>query len=398
MEPVGAVLLCTRLFRQGLVWVKTVVTDDDSTTRAALHHSLQDKLEVGIIKNKKLDWPRINNRLAPDNGKLPLDVPVPVHFLADPSHRKKCYDKNLYKMAKDTKIKGFTKNDAQNLKENFGYAQSQHIDDDDATFFKRFEASIEHVYNKHDNCDSHWCKYHNNQLLTETEGKKKFKDVRFPSYKTIRAEHNKLTTKEKLAQIHHRFNSQKNESMNRSVAKFAPKNITYSKTMALKGRVAFVVAVEAIGYEKTVERLFNLLQMEFPYSIRLTWKELDKRKQFKKSYDRLPQIKKRRTRMARETMKKQRLEENQSKKEGYNYESGIGLFDDDYCQDGVQQETNILTGGAVDEVVNNEKKVQRCICGSDTHKRSNSRLCIRNKKNKSTEQSVQNDTVVGDER
>ena len=60
MEPWGAVVLTTCLYRKGSLYVHTVITDDDSTTRAALHHSLQDKVEKGMLS--VLDWPRIVNK------------------------------------------------------------------------------------------------------------------------------------------------------------------------------------------------------------------------------------------------------------------------------------------------------------------------------------------------
>ena len=60
MEPWGAVVLTTRLYRKGSLYVHTVITDDDSTTRAALHHSLQDKVEKGMLS--MLDWPRVVNK------------------------------------------------------------------------------------------------------------------------------------------------------------------------------------------------------------------------------------------------------------------------------------------------------------------------------------------------
>lgn len=391
MEPIGAVLLVTRLFREGSVWVHTVITDDDSTTRAALHHSLNDLMEKKLMT--KLEWPKNNGAYKLDNGKLPLDVPEPKMFLADPSHRKKVYSGYMYKIATDTKIKGFSKNDAKNLKDNFGYAQSQHVDDDVPTFSKRFVAAIEHVFNKHDNCDSSWCEYHNNQHLTETKGKERYKDVSFPCYKHVREVHDKLTTYEKLSQVHHSFNTQKNESLNRSVAKQAPKTITFCKTNSLKGRVAFVVCVASIGYEATVERFCSILQIAFPESIRQTWKELDYRKNFKRKYDNTPLVKRRRTRVSRESMKQQRLEENTSKKAGYYYQSGIALADVDQELQQSKLDNDKRQVGVFDEKVSAAKELKPCVCGAITHRRTTSHKCrIWQEKNQSLTQCVQTST------
>ena len=307
----------------------------------------------------------------PDNGKLPLDVPEPQLFLADPSHRKKVYGKYVYKIAKDTKVKGFTINDAKNLKDNFGYAQSQHTADEMPTFQTRFVAAIEHIFNKHDNCDSAWCKYHNNHQLTESEGKKKYKDVSYSCYPILRDIHDKLTSVEKLKQIHHQYNTQKNESMNRAIAKQAPKNVTFCKSLSLKGRVSFVVSVSAIGYEATVERLCTKLNIDFPESIRSAWRDVDKRKIYKRNYDKRKKVKRRRTRTAKENMKKQRLEENSSKKEGYYYGAGVALLDDI-----VNDDTHMVPVLKKQRTKSDPKNGNLlCVCGASDHRRQSSHKC-----------------------
>ena len=64
MESEVALRLAIGIYRKwgGMVYIKFIVSDDDSTMRAYLQH-------------------RCNN----DKGKLPDDIPEPT-FLADPSH------------------------------------------------------------------------------------------------------------------------------------------------------------------------------------------------------------------------------------------------------------------------------------------------------------------------
>lgn len=369
MEPWGAVALVTTLFRTSCAWAATIITDDDSTTRAALHHCFADKLEKGIWKSKQECWPKVNNKYSNDTGKLPLDVPEPLHFLADPSHRKKVYGKSMYKIAIDTTIKGFSKNDAKNLKSNFGYAQAQYRGEEMHKFQERFTAAIDHTFNKHDLCDSKWCKFKNNQKKIDEFGAIKYKDVSYDCYAIVKEAHDKLTTKEKLLQIHHPYNTQQNESLNRAVAKQAPKNITYCKSMSLKGRVAFVVAVSGIGYECTIERVCEKLNIELPTSIAKAWKDFDKKKNYKRTYDNKPIVKRKRTEAIIKAMKKQRLEENNSKKKGYNYGAGIALLPD-IVHGGNKNDNSI-------KVVSDEKKSIKkdCICGSNTHQRTTSKKC-----------------------
>lgn len=241
------------------------------------------------------------------------------------------------------------------------------------TFQKRFVAAVEHIFNVHDNCDSSWCKYHNNKQLTEKDGKGKYKDVSYKCYKLIRETHDKLTTIERLKEVHHSFNTQKNESLNRAIAKQAPKNITYSKSISLKARVAFVVSVTSIGYEATVERLCEKLQIDYPTSIRQSWKNLDKRKGYKRIYDNKTTVKRRRTRVAKENMKKLRLEENTAKKKGLDYCSGMAIDIDENNNN----EAHILNNDNATANAEVDAKVdKKCICGSNTHRRVSSHKCI----------------------
>ena len=55
-------------------------------------------------------------------------------------------------------------------------------------------------------------------------------------------------TKERMMELHHNHDTQKNEAMNQSVSSYAPKTKTYSKTNSLDARVALAAAIEVTGY------------------------------------------------------------------------------------------------------------------------------------------------------
>eukprot|EP00957_Ditylum_brightwellii_P132078 10070128-Ditylum_brightwellii.AAC.1 len=53
--------------------------------------------------------------------------------------------------------------------------------------------------------------------------------------------------REILEQSRHPFDTQKNECMNRAIAKFVPKTRTFSRTMSLQNRVSIAVGVQNNG-------------------------------------------------------------------------------------------------------------------------------------------------------
>jgi hypothetical protein len=86
-------------------YIRQIVTDDDSTTRANLRHSIKAVLndqfgEGGWTKGEH--WPRVDHddpksKFVADNGLMPLWVPAVLLYLCDISHRVKvigsmCYD------------------------------------------------------------------------------------------------------------------------------------------------------------------------------------------------------------------------------------------------------------------------------------------------------------------
>ena len=54
-------------------------------------------------------------------------------------------------------------------------------------------------------------------------------------------------TRERLKELHHRFKTHKNGSMNQSVYNYAPKSKTYSKTNSLEARVSPAATIQIMG-------------------------------------------------------------------------------------------------------------------------------------------------------
>ena len=97
---------------------------------------------------------------------------------------------------------------------------------------------------------------HKKGKLTERERRRedpnyymcKFHD--FMDYKRMKEEYEKYVTDDALAQCLHTYDTQKNESMNLVVAKYAPKNRTYAKSISLQTRVHVAVGVSIVRKQK----------------------------------------------------------------------------------------------------------------------------------------------------
>ena len=65
-----------------------------------------------------------------------------------------------------------------------------------------------------------------------------------------------------LAQCVHEYDTQKNEGMNTCVAKYAPKNKTYCKSISLETRVKVAAGIYTVGYHFFWSEVVKELQMD----------------------------------------------------------------------------------------------------------------------------------------
>jgi hypothetical protein len=116
------------------------------------------------------------------------------------------------------------------------------------------------LFNDHTYCSDEWCpvliakrKQH------EYKGVYRSKVKHAREYEQIKSALAPYLTDEKLNEIHHTFDSQKNESFNKSASKYAPKGHTYSMTMALTARISIAASVGNVGaheyWSRVLERL-----------------------------------------------------------------------------------------------------------------------------------------------
>ena len=143
MEPISTCEIATRIFRKNVdgishkIYIDKLLTDDDSTTRSNMK-------TVG--KRKK------------DKGRLPPDVPPPSEYYTDPSHRVRVYGKPHFQLVGKY---GMKPGHAERFKKYFTFAVHQYRHEPLAQFRNHVKASVEHVFNNHEYCDTSWCRYTN---------------------------------------------------------------------------------------------------------------------------------------------------------------------------------------------------------------------------------------------
>ena len=118
-----------------------------------------------------------------------------------------------------------------------------------ASFQKGGNAVIHHHFNDHEYCTGDWCQ-HKTKSAEELVGLGKYRS---------KVEHADLwgqcqnalarfLADEKIADMFHDLPSQKNESFNRVIMRFAPKEICHGKSMSLTYRINVAIGINSIGH------------------------------------------------------------------------------------------------------------------------------------------------------
>jgi hypothetical protein len=170
----------------------------------------------------------------------------------------------------------------------------------------------------------------------------------------------------KLRQLLHEFTSQKNEALNSSIAKLAPKDLTLSKTPTLGYRVAIVVGVDSIGWLEFCRRVFKEIDQSISLTPSLTefLKVRQKRKEYFAARQASKAVKQRRRQMVCDKIGTQRNDEAKATKKHLTYSPGMGLD--------LDEDNNKKKRKQTDE----EQAKKICgSCGLPGHSRMTSKLC-----------------------
>jgi hypothetical protein len=330
MEPLAAIQLLKYIFYNSNSYVRIMVMDDDSSTVANCKHSYTEKIEKGLMTAN--EWPKTEKgNKRKDAGLLPIEIPEP-ESLADPTHRAKCVAAKIFGLQKKHGTRGtaVTGVDAHRIKLYWVHWQKQSRNKQFHEFKHNSNAVIEHLFNDHTYCSDDWCPVKKAQARQEEyKGEYRSKVEHAREYQQIRNAIGPYLTDEKLKEIHHPFDSQKNESFNKSVSKYAPKGRTYSMTMALTARICIAAGVANVGAYKYWTEVMDGLGIAKGDHTEAFLLDKTRRVRYKHEYQCSIPVKRKRTEMKskkwRDIMKKQGNEE----KAGLNYQTGVRNGDDE---------------------------------------------------------------------
>jgi hypothetical protein len=166
------------------------------------------------------------------------------------------------------------------------------------------------------------------------------------------------------------MSSQKNEAMNRSIMRYAPKEKTYCRTMALTSRINIAIGVDSVGHALFYQRLFKRMGFkctEFTFS---GLRRMFRKKEYGRMYSGLKKTKLQRRLKARTKMSEGVSKMELDVEEGRAYSSGIGVEGDIEEDTDGQPRANKRAKKAKDN-----NTLTGCRCGSLEHQRVSSKKC-----------------------
>ena len=133
-------------------------------------------------------------------------------------------------------------------------------------------------------------------------------------YNEMKTISRQLTTDDKIRECMHPYDSQINEAMDVSVAKYARKDRTYCTTMSLTNRVMIAMGVNNLGYYRYWNRVFESLKIDMSPALKHHLQQKDKTEEKKRKYDAQPKRKKKRARHQYEKMQNELKKQIEDKK------------------------------------------------------------------------------------
>jgi len=245
-------------------FIDVIIIDSISSTWANLQQNLNQKLELLNAQRIESGLPPFDEKSCPfwpktkqgkpkkDYGKLSTDELPPRVNLADPNHCTKVLGKHLYPLTTQRKDSGkkILKPMAERLKLHFGKALHQNRHGEQMQLTKGLWATLEHEFGNHEHCNIRWCRFlkaKDPESRVSVTNRWMNKEDDGVLYATLHSIYTNFLTPHRIEQMHHDFDTQKNEAMNTKIARLCPKTTTLSRTMIRSDRVAWVVIEDSIG-------------------------------------------------------------------------------------------------------------------------------------------------------
>jgi hypothetical protein len=261
MESHGALYSCVNLHENHNVIYEIIVMDDDSSTENILKWNFADALEAELISEIPLT---AGGNKKTDKGQLPLTHP-PIKRLADINHRNRCMAGKVYNLARLPKKKSMCSTaDAERLKRNMNSALHEFKSHDFPTFKRMIWAVLNHHFNIHDTCGD-WCRSRRHAGNAKELAKLHYrcKDKNAELYTQLLAIWEVYCTDECLKEVHHKWHTNKCESMHQFITKFVRKCYHLCRSIVGKARMYLAVGLDSVGYEEYYRSILYLLEFEY---------------------------------------------------------------------------------------------------------------------------------------
>ena len=186
---------------------------------------------------------------------------------------------------------------------------------------------LEHFFDNHRLCDKKWCEYKTSTPESEAKKKGKFKSkvldaVLYTKLAPIVAKH---THPNLLKQLQHPWNSQKNEALNYSISKVAPKDTNFGTSKNLQWRAALIVGVGTLGWAEYVDKCFGEMGVRMVDRTREMLVKKDKKKTYWRGYHKRNDKKTRRKERVNAKIKEAQDQDRLSQSQSLSYEPGMAI-------------------------------------------------------------------------
>jgi len=144
-------------------------------------------------------------------------------------------------------------------------------------------------------------------------------------YKECKMAIEKYITPGMLAMLQHNFSTQKNESLNHSVATLAPKGKDYSKSSSLKTRVMLVAGAQIVGHYTLWKRIFTRFQIVMDDNLARHLQKKDANKEERQIVQKMKEYKVSRSTNRYAKFAEAHRSQLEDTKTGAQYESGVAV-------------------------------------------------------------------------
>ena len=186
---------------------------------------------------------------------------------------------------------------------------------------------IHHHFGDHSQCSLEWCPFlrlaHDPSKQKELKYRCKIKDK--PLYEQLLGIDGLFTTDKMLEEIYHTHDTNKNESLNKFITKFLPKDSYLCGSIASKSRVHVAVGIDSIGYEDYYSLLHYCLGISYDVILLQQHKKLDSQKEYKYNYQQRQEVRCRKAILISKRIHKMVQNVLKDKKAGKEYKSGMNV-------------------------------------------------------------------------